>query len=462
MNNKINSPIKIISLLLTGLLLFAFNINTVFSASPLAPKPSKTPVPSKTPTPTRTPTSPPTGTPFTCTSWNIANDFRISPNQENPNRDSCNNIGVWEFMESASLTRDPATYSRITTFIPNTGGYTGLDFWYGTHIDGNGRFPAIGFNGSGANRVFGGITFPVNAVDIHPAPSQLGIIAWHSPLTGYVAITGGVSDNDPSCYDGISWYIDKNTTGLADGNIPNGGAQTYANGNNGAGLNTVAVNTGDIIYLAIDPYGNYGCDNTRVDLTISVTGPPTPTPNSNGSGTCWSSQESWAVYSVNYDIVTSPIPPNITVADWVASIEAAAQTWNNVAPSHFSFVRQIGNSNTVRYEIPNNQTNLAASAPPPSSGYITSGYTKINPLMSWDVNNTPLPNNPGNNGSTTTYNLQNVTTHEFGHWLFLNDITPASNPGCTQVTMDYDIGFGEIMKITLDIADENAINWQYP
>jgi len=45
----------------------------------------------------------------------------------------------------------------------------------------------------------------------------------------------------------------------------------------GAGLNTVAVSTGDIIYLAIDPYGNYGCDNTRVDLTISVTSPPTST-----------------------------------------------------------------------------------------------------------------------------------------------------------------------------------------
>jgi len=32
-----------------------------------------------------------------CTDWNLASDFRVSPNQENPNRDSCGNLGVWHF-----------------------------------------------------------------------------------------------------------------------------------------------------------------------------------------------------------------------------------------------------------------------------------------------------------------------------------------------------------------------------
>ena len=92
----------------------------------------------------------PTGTPFACSSWNLANDFRISPNQENPNRDSCNNLGVWEFMASTSLTRDPATYYPLSIFTPAVGNYPGLDFWFGTIVNGNGQFPAIGFNGSGA------------------------------------------------------------------------------------------------------------------------------------------------------------------------------------------------------------------------------------------------------------------------------------------------------------------------
>ncbi len=153
-------------------------------------------------------TSSPFPTLSSCTSWNLASDFRISPNQENPNRDSCGNLNVWELMGSADFTHDPATYYILASFIPGTGGYPGLDFWVGTYIDSNGSFPAIGFNGSGATRVFyGHITFPNNAVDVHPAPSQMGIIAWHSPLSGYVSITGGVSDNDPACGDGILWYI---------------------------------------------------------------------------------------------------------------------------------------------------------------------------------------------------------------------------------------------------------------
>ena len=128
-------------------------------------------------------------------------------------------------------------------------------------------------------------------------------------------------------------------------------------------------------------------------------------------------------------------------------------------PSHFQFVLQNGSSNTVRYEVPNNQNNLAASAPPPASGFMVVGYTKVNPNFSWDVNNTPAQGTPGNNGSTTSFNLQNVMSHEFGHWLFLDDINDVN---CTHVTMDYSIAKGELIKISLETADEEAINWQYP
>jgi hypothetical protein len=146
------------------------------------------------------------------------------------------------------------------------------------------------------------------------------------------------------------------------------------------------------------------------------------------------------------------------VTDWIASIEAAAQTWSNVSPSNFSFVRQVGSSNTVRYEVPNPPTILAGSPYPPG-GYIVSGYTKINPTYIWDINNTPLPSDPNHNGSTISYNLQNVVTHELGHWLFLDDI---DNTGCVNVTMKRTIGHGEIMKISLDANDKSAVNWQYP
>ena len=113
---------------------------------------------------------------------------------------------------------------------------------------------------------------------MHPAPSQMAVIAWHSPLNGYVSITGGVSDDDPGCGDGILWSIDQNSTNLASGGYPNGGSQTFATGVNGANLNSLPVSVGDVVYVSINPGGNYYCDSTGVDLTISQTTAATNTP----------------------------------------------------------------------------------------------------------------------------------------------------------------------------------------
>jgi hypothetical protein len=63
-------------------------------------------------------TATPTVTPTVCTSWNLADDFRIAPYEENPNHDSCNNPGVWLFMGSTSLDRTPPYY-LLDGFIPN-------------------------------------------------------------------------------------------------------------------------------------------------------------------------------------------------------------------------------------------------------------------------------------------------------------------------------------------------------
>jgi hypothetical protein len=178
-------------------------------------------------------------------------------------------------------------------------------------------------------------------------------------------------------------------------------------------------------------------------LTPTNTPTVTPTPNNHGSGTCWRSGPSWPSYTVYYDIDSS-IPPS-----WIPSIEASAEAWNNVAPSHFTFVRQTGSSNTIRYEVP--ATGLAGTAAWPDVPYYEHAYTKIDPNKPWDTNNS--------SPSPTAYNVQNVMTHEFGHWLYLDDINETN---CTHVTMDWSAALGEIIKITLEIEDKTGINWQYP
>jgi hypothetical protein len=470
-------------------------------------------------TPTSTPSTtpvPPTSTPFGCNNWNLVSDFRISPNQENPNRDSCNNPDIWSFMESADLTRNPANYTLLPNFTDSGvmgNPIPGLNYWQGTYTDPWGTYPYIGYNATGTTQTSSFPVWPPETIALHPAPSRMPIIGWRSPLTGYVTVTGTVIDAHQGCGDGVSWYIDRNATNLASGSI-NNNSQAFSSGSGGAGLNVVSVNIGDILYLIIHPNGSIDCDTTRVDLSINITNPPTSTPtatltstptntatftptftptntptptntatitptstptftptitptntfvpgtpHSNGSGTCWLSTIPWATYTVYYDILTSNIPGNIAEGDWVASVEGAAQTWNSVVPSNFTFIRQIGSNNSVRWEVPDDATNLASAKGQQLTGFIPDSYIKVNPNYIWDVNNASDPNTPGNNGSTFSHNIQDVVTHELGHWLLLKDIKAT---GCSHVTMYGWFDVGEVFRIDLDIADINAINWQYP
>jgi len=181
-------------------------------------------------------------------------------------------------------------------------------------------------------------------------------------------------------------------------------------------------------------------------LTFTSTSSPTLTPAppySNGSGTCWKSGPSWAGFDVSYNFDT------LVPTDWYASINAAAETWTNVTPSRFSFHRQPS-GNWIYYRVPKNPKVIAAAAPPPSSGYIVKGYIKFNPRMNWSITHPP---------SSGTFGVQNVATHEFGHWLFLYDIYDSN---CDNATMYYATAKGEDSKSDLSPYDIEGINYQYP
>jgi hypothetical protein len=408
--------------------------------------------------PTSTPMPTPTGTPSACTDWNLEIDFRYSPNQENPNRDYCNNSNVWSFMESASFTRNPASYSLLPNFTSN------LNNWLGTYTDQWGTYPFIGYNTLSSSQT----PIPSSTViEVHPAPSQMAIVAWKSPISGYVSLLGSLTDSDPSCGDGIQWFVDLNSTNLASGSISNGTSQSFSSGTGGSSLNSIAVNVNDMLYVLVHPNGNISCDTTGIELvidtttsstptptstptaiptqtpTITLTSTPiTPTPRSNGIGTCWDSAESWPVYSVQYRIDSS-IP-----SSWVNSINNAANIWSNVTPSPFSFVNssqtpyQISLGNVDEYYVPafTQKTYIGTT--------LTDIYTVFNDDRTFDTTN-PAP--------ASSFNVQNTMMHEFGHWLSLEHV----NATCLPSIMFGGVFTGEANK-TLTSADEDAINWQYP
>lgn len=172
------------------------------------------------------------------------------------------------------------------------------------------------------------------------------------------------------------------------------------------------------------------------------------TPHDHGSGTCWRSAGWWSGYGATYNFHSS-LP-----STFESSIDASAQTWNDVFPSSFSFNRSIFSTYLVRYEVPlDNPDYVAGTIASPSTGPFNFAVTRLNPNKTWDTNIPPASN---------THSVQAVMTHEFGHWIFLGDIYRVSQPGCTHVTMDEVINPGDFGEITLASEDENGINWQYP
>lgn len=193
--------------------------------------------------------------------------------------------------------------------------------------------------------------------------------------------------------------------------------------------------------------------------TATATFTPTNTimPQIGGTGTCWAGGPVWPSYTINFDIVTYPIPANISSSEWVSAIESAAQTWNDVVPSHFVLNRQIGNINTISYEQTQDVSYLAGTAtwstdlPDP---YYDRAYTKINPLKApFDFLNPP---------AAGAINLQNLMTHEFGHWIYLDDLP--SGIGCGDSIMSgVDRGNGTATSpVDLSPFDENGLNYKYP
>ena len=216
-----------------------------------------------------------------CREWNLAADFRVFPNQENPNRDSCGNLGVWSFLESDPNTfpaHTPSTYTLLPEFINDAFFIFGLEKWQGSVVSTSikDKLPHVGINTTGATQFPRGIVWPPGVVQFHPLPNAFAAVGWKSPFDGAVTVTGGVNDLDNSCGNGILWFIDRfdgftNTT-LASGSIPEGGSQNFQDGAGSVSLASVTVNEGDFLYFLVDPKSmDHRCDSTGLNVIIRPT-----------------------------------------------------------------------------------------------------------------------------------------------------------------------------------------------
>jgi len=161
-----------------------------------------------------------------------------------------------------------ASYRLLNRPVRDAAGNKGVHTWRG-EMD----CPNLLANTTAADVQIGTLKVPPRSVAMHPGPNAGVALAWKSPFSGTVKLTGRVIDADPVGGDGILWNVELRTPRgvkpLANGGYPNGGSQPLAEGENGAKLTAIEVQVGDSIELLVLPKGDYGFDTTVCDITIA-------------------------------------------------------------------------------------------------------------------------------------------------------------------------------------------------
>jgi hypothetical protein len=109
---------------------------------------------------------------------------------------------------------------------------------------------------------------PAHSVAVHPSPSRAAVVAWRSPVSGALRISGRVVDAHPDCGNGVTWAIEVRrghaTQRLASG-VTEGGTEIPI-----GPVEDVPLEVGQVVAVVIGPRdGDHVCDLTSIDLALS-------------------------------------------------------------------------------------------------------------------------------------------------------------------------------------------------
>lgn len=163
-------------------------------------------------------------------------------------------------------------------------------------------------------------------------------------------------------------------------------------------------------------------------------------------------------YYINNNMYTSNYP-QISQADWEYAIRAGANEWNNSSGANFYF--------DFYFTVSNNYSTTSDGYSVFGWQYSTGGelggtfyfenlggiyevdsYINQSSGFDWSLN-----------PSSTELDVQSLTTHEFGHWLYLADEPDNS---CIQNTMHLGQARGDISYRTIEQDDKFGIQSLYP
>ena len=162
-------------------------------------------------------------------------------------------------------------------YIANDAGHQGYHV-YRPRMRG---IPLMAVNASSETLRVPGV-IPAGGLVVHPDTNDAAALAWQSPVSGRVRVTGSVGDVH-DCGNGVRWHLDHLRTAgfqsLATGVVGRASVQRFGEeAGRGEGTLEIDVRRGDLLQLVISMNGDLGCDLTRVELRVQRLG---------GAGEVW-------------------------------------------------------------------------------------------------------------------------------------------------------------------------------
>ncbi len=124
--------------------------------------------------------------------------------------------------------------------------------------------PYVGINDTGHTLTYAGVTLPPGALDVHPPNGGLVVVSWLSDGDHWIDAHANLQALDPSCGDGVEWFIAKNDWTLESGSYDIGGHSSDVSALN------IPVTEGDRIHFIVHSSAGYACDSTWLDALIKT------------------------------------------------------------------------------------------------------------------------------------------------------------------------------------------------
>ncbi|MBX3423697.1 MAG: DUF1592 domain-containing protein [Pirellulaceae bacterium] len=174
-------------------------------------------------------------------------------------------------------------------------GYEGFNGW------GSEQTPSLLSNSTAQSISIATLTIPARSVTVHPSPTHEAFVAWRSPVSGPITVSGLLADADSNCGNGIAWRVEHRSASqfsvLSAGNLENGKRHELHL------EQPLKVAVGDVLVLSVGPHaGDHICDTTEIQWKMHLSD---------------SADESWDLSSEIVDIISNgnPLPDHRGNAD---------------------------------------------------------------------------------------------------------------------------------------------------